>query len=127
MADTQTSTEEKRYSSQGTEDLQWVEERFSNAAHRVARAVEKGFGTYKDEREKSAKNRRDGALVDGFENVAKGISEAVAEVSPAINDVAGVFNSRRTRSGIRTVARFLTLPLSCLYESEKDEEEADKG
>ena len=73
--------------------VQKMEEQLSKAAHRVSKATEKGFATYLEVREQSARNKEDGALVDAFINGAKAYSEAVEMASPAMYDVAKAINS----------------------------------
>lgn len=102
----------RRGSSRNTRRLEDIERRFSKSVHRVTRAVDRGMETYIERRDRSASRRRDGALVDFYENVARGVSVAASEASPAIVDVARAFNTRRSRRQIRRVLNSLPrLPL----------------
>ena len=67
---------------------QQAEEGLAKAAHRISNATRKGFATYLKLRKKSARKKKDGALVDAFLNVAKAQSEAMEEASPAVYDIA---------------------------------------
>lgn len=106
-------TEKKnKKSSRGARRLRDVESRVSKSVHRMTKAVNKGVETYLEARDKSDERRRDGFAVDFFENVAKGVSNTVAEGAPIIHDVAEAFNSRRLRKQIRSaVSTFGNLPL----------------
>ena len=98
----------KRYSS-GTKGAQTFERRISKSAHRVSKAVERGLREYLDERGKSSEKRKDGAVIESYVNIAKGISEGVADASPALTDVAKAINSKRTRKVLRGVMKTITL------------------
>jgi hypothetical protein len=93
------------YSSHGGDRLTDIESRVSKAAHRITRSFDRGVSTYLTERDKSKANRRDGAIVDIFENLSKGVAETVSEVSPVLTDVAEAFNTKNARRQIRRVAR----------------------
>ncbi len=68
----------KRGSSRSARRLEDIEDRASKSLHRVAKAVENGVSTYIDKRDSSARKRRDGALVDFYENAAGGISKTIS-------------------------------------------------
>jgi hypothetical protein len=91
-------------SSRTTRRLKDIEHRVSKAFRRLARAVDHGTSEYIDARDKSADNRSDGALVDFYENVAKGASKTISEASPVLTDVAEAFNTEESRRQFR---RFL--------------------
>ena len=95
----------KRGSSRAARRLEDIEQRVSKAVNRVSRAVNKGVVTYRDERDWSARKRRDGALVDFGDNVSRGVSKAVRKSSPALVDVAKALNTRRLRKRVRKVLR----------------------
>jgi hypothetical protein len=95
----------KRGSSRQTRRLEDLEDRFSKSVHRVSKAVNKGVSTYLDERDRSARKRRDGALVDIYENVATGVSETVADSAPVLTDIAKAFNRRKVRKQFRSFIR----------------------
>jgi hypothetical protein len=103
------SRRKKRGSSRTSRRLEDIEDRFSKSVHRVTKAVNRGVTTYLDKRDRSARKRRDGALVDLYENVATGVSETLADSAPVLTDFAKAVNRRKTR---RQIKRFLrNIPL----------------
>lgn len=99
--DLKSKKRKKRSSSKTTRRVEDIERYFSKAAHRVTKAVNHGVSTYEDDRDASARTRRDGALVDLYENVVRGASVAISEASPATVDVAKAFNTKMARRQIR--------------------------
>lgn len=95
----------KRGSSRAARRLEDIEYDVSKALRRISRAVKHGMDTYVEERDESARRRRDGALVDFFNNVAEGVSRAVAEAAPAIPDISYSFNTGRLRKQLRRTIR----------------------
>jgi hypothetical protein len=95
----------KRGSSRASRRLAGVEKRVSKSARRVAEGVDSGVNRYISRRKRSARKRRDGALVDLCTNVARGTARAVRKSSPALVKVAKIPNSKRLRKGIRRVLR----------------------
>ena len=99
----------KKGSSRTARRLEDIERDVSRALRRVSRAVKHGMDTYVEERDESERRRRDGALVDFYNNVAEGISRAVAEAAPAIPDISYTFNSGRLRKQIRRTLRSIPM------------------
>jgi hypothetical protein len=99
----------KRGSSRSARRLEDIEFRVSKAIRRVSRAVKHGMDTYVDERDESARRRRDGALVDFYCNVAEGVSRAVAESAPILPDISYAFNTRRVRKQLRRTIRSIPM------------------
>jgi hypothetical protein len=97
----------KRGSSRSSRRLEDVENRASKALHRVTKAVNRGVKTYRDKRDRSERKRRDGAIVDWYENASVGIAEAVANSSPVLTDFAKALNTRRRRKQLRRFLRSL--------------------
>ena len=95
----------KRGSSQASRRLEDIEDRVSKSMRRVSKAVNRGVGTYRDKRDKSARKRRDGALLDSYENAAVGVSEALADSSPVLSDIAKAVNTKRLRKRLRKAIR----------------------
>ena len=95
----------KRGSSRAARRLEDIESRASKSVHRITKAVNRGVRTYLDKRDKSERKRRDGAIVDFYENVSVGAAEAIANSSPALTDIAKAWNTRRLRKRIRKVLR----------------------
>src|SRR5271169_5554412 len=94
-------------SSRGARRLKQIEKRVTKATKRVTKAANKGVTNYIEHRDKSAEKRRDGAIVDYYENVSHGVSKALSEASPVLHDAAEALNTRRARKQIRRVARGL--------------------
>jgi hypothetical protein len=90
-----------------TRRLQDIERGVSKAVRRVARATEHGVSEYIDRRDESERKRKDGPLVDLYENVARGVSVAISEAGPAGVDVAKAFNSKKSRRQMRSVLKGL--------------------
>jgi len=100
----------KRGSSRTSRRLEDIENRVSKSLRRVSKAVDRGVKTYRDKRDKSERRRRDGALVDIYENAAVGVSEAISNSSPVLTDIAKAVNTRRRRKDIRRFVRALPVP-----------------
>jgi hypothetical protein len=97
----------KRGSSKSSRRIEDIENRANKAVHRVTKAVNRGVKTYQDQRDRSERRRRDGAIVDWYENASIGIAEAVANSSPILTDFARACNTRARRKQIRRFVRIL--------------------
>lgn len=95
----------KRGSSKAARRLEYYEKRLSKSARRVSRGVKNGVDTYIDNRNRSERKRKDGALVDFCENAAKGIARAISESSPVLTDYSKALNTKRMRKQIRQFLR----------------------
>ena len=95
----------KRGSSKASRRLEDIEKRLSRAVRRVSKGVKNGVDTYIDNRDRSERRRRDGALVDFCENTAKGTARAISESSPVLTDFAKALTTRRLRKRIRQALR----------------------
>src|SRR5919205_848458 len=62
----------KKGSSRTSRRLADFERQFSRAARRISKACKSGWDEYLDQRDKSERRRRDGALADYYVNMAKG-------------------------------------------------------
>ena len=71
----------KRYSSRNSRRLGDIENRATESLNRVAEAVDHGVDEYTKKRNKSEKERKDGALVDFLVNAATGASRTISESS----------------------------------------------
>lgn len=111
-----------RRSSRTSRRLDEVEERLTKSVHRVAKAVDNGVDTYIEARDKSKRERKDGVIVDFYENVSKGVARTVAESAPVLTDFAEAVNSRQVRRGIRAVLRSVPFFWS---DSDKDDDDDD--
>jgi hypothetical protein len=103
--DDEKTVDGKTTSSKSVERFDEIDQRVSKMAHRVTRAMDVGVETYIDRRNKSARDRKDGAYVDLGENLAHGLSKAVAEGAPIIADMGEMLNSRPIRKQLRSVAK----------------------
>lgn len=95
----------KRGSSKAARRLESYEKHLSRAARRVSRGVRNGVDTYIDNRNRSERKRRDGAIVDLCQNLAKGTARAISESSPILTDYARALNTKRCRKQIRQFLR----------------------
>jgi hypothetical protein len=107
-----TVRKKKRTSSKGVRRITQIDRRVSKGVRRVTRALDSGIDTYIERRDKSAENRKDGAVVDFVENVSYGVSKTISKASPILHDIAEAYNTRRLRRQLRQVARtFTSIPL----------------
>ena len=97
----------KRKYSKGLKDVQRMERRATDASHRLARAVADGLSTYRKERNKSSRKKRDGAVVDFIPNAAEGLSKSMRVASRVPVDVAKAVNTKRVRRQMRAVVRMM--------------------
>ena len=100
----------RRGSSKSSRRLIDIENRASKSMRRVSKAVDKGVKTYREQRDKSERKRRDGTIVDSYQNASVGIAEAVANSTPVLTDFAKALNTRRRRKEIRRLVRALPIP-----------------
>jgi hypothetical protein len=107
---TKITRRKKKGSSRSSRRLADIENRATKAIRRVTKAVNRGVTTYRSKRKKSDRRRRDGALVDSYENAAVGVAEAVANSSPVLTDLAKAINTRRRRKSIRRLVRSFPIP-----------------
>lgn len=100
----------RRKCSRELKGVQRLERRASKAAHRVARAVERGMATYRRERDRSAGRKRDGALRDLPLNAAEGMAATVREASRVPVDLVKGLDGRVVVRIARSGARLFILP-----------------
>ena len=127
---------EHEYTS-GLKNFQESERSYSEALQTISGAINKGVDSYLDERDRSAAEKKDGALEDFFINSAKGVSVAAEAGSSAIYDIAksidAYFIPDRTRKdikrSIRSLSRFrfpiIPIPFVVGYNDDDDEEDDD--
>lgn len=94
----------KRYSRELME-IQRIERHLTRSSHRVAKGLEKGFSTYIKRRDRSAKNKRDGAVRDFLLNTGWATTRAFREITPIPYDMAKAMDSRGLRRQLRRVSR----------------------
>jgi len=121
----------------GLKNFQESEKSYSEALQTLSDAIKKGVDSYLEARDKSASEKKDGALEDLFINSAKGVSVALEAGSSAVYDVAksvdSYFISERQRKdlrrSIRSISRFrvpiLPIPLVVGYNDEDEDEDED--
>lgn len=73
--------------SRGLKAPQQIERDASRATERVAQAVADGIAEYRDNRDRSSRRKRDGAIKDVVRNVGRGLSEALDTGSRAPSDL----------------------------------------
>lgn len=96
----------ERYS-EGLEDVQRLEGNLVRVAKRSARAFSKGIDTYEQERDRSAKEKKDGALEDFVHNSAKAASASMKEASEIPVDFTESLSGRSYRKQARKSLRRL--------------------
>jgi hypothetical protein len=94
----------KRYSREYKE-IQRVERHFTRSSHRAAKAMEKGASSYNKRRDKSARRKRDGAVLDFFSNSGWATSKSFREISPIPYDMAKAMDSKSVRRQLRRASR----------------------
>jgi hypothetical protein len=103
---------EPRYT-EGLEDVQRTEGDVMRVAQRSARALSKSLDTYEQERKRSAKEKRDGAIEDFPHNSAKAVSTYMKEMSEVPMDIADSLDTpsyrKRLRDSLRQTSRVIRL------------------
>jgi hypothetical protein len=104
--------DDEKYS-EGLEDVQRLEGNLVRVAKRSARAFSKGIDTYEQERDRSAKDKKDGALEDFVHNSAKAASASMKEASEIPVDLTEALGGRsyrrQARKSLRRVSRTIRL------------------
>src|SRR5258706_8995959 len=102
----------KKYS-EGLEDVQVLEGNMVRIAQRTAKAASKGIDTYEQERQRSAKEKTDGAIEDFFNNSAKATSAYLKEASDIPIDLVESINTesyrKQLRKNLRRTSRLIRL------------------
>jgi ABC-type phosphate transport system auxiliary subunit len=105
-------TNQEKYS-EGLEDVQTLEGNVLRVVKRAAKVVSKGIDTYDNERQKSAKEKTDGAIEDFFQNAAKATSTSLKEASEIPLDVVESLNTesyrKRLRKNLRRSSKLIRL------------------
>jgi len=104
--------EPERYS-RGLKDVQRFEGDAVKIARKSAKAFSKGLDTYEQERSRSAKEKKDGAIEDFMHNSAKAASTYMKETSDIPVDIAESMYTKsyrkRLRRNLRRVSRVIRL------------------
>jgi hypothetical protein len=98
----------KRKYSPGLKELQISERRTAATSSRMMRSITKGFDAYRKASDKSARKKRDGALLDMNRNLAKGLSRSLRETSRIPIDLAKAVDTRGSRRSARRQVRSLS-------------------
>ena len=99
--------------SEGLEDVQVLEGNMLRVAQQAAKAASKGVDTYEQERQRSAKEKTDGAIEDFFNNSAKATSAYLKEASEIPIDMVEAINTesyrKRLRKNLRRTSKLIGL------------------
>jgi hypothetical protein len=102
----------ERYTA-GLKDIQILEGDVIRLAQKATNALAKGIDTYEQERQKSAKEKTDGAVEDFFYNSAKAASKYFKETSDIPLDLAESVNRtsyrKRLRKNLRRASRTIRM------------------
>ena len=105
--------EDQEKYSEGLQDVQELEGNMIRIAQRTAKAASKGLDTYENERQKSAKEKTDGAIEDFFNNSAKATSAFLKEASDIPVDMVESINTesyrKRLRKNLRRSSKIMRL------------------
>jgi hypothetical protein len=93
--------EGKEKYSKGLGDIQRLEEDVLRVSQKAAKALSKSIDTYESERQKSAKEKTDGAVEDFVHNSAKAASTYMKEASDIPIDIAEAVNTDSYRKRLR--------------------------
>jgi hypothetical protein len=85
----------------GLKDVQVFEGNMVKVAQKAAKSLSKGVDTYQQEREKSAREKTDGAIDDFFYNSAKAASASVKEAADIPVDLIESVNKTPMRKRLR--------------------------
>jgi hypothetical protein len=109
VAPPQKKKKKKKYSTGLSRVVQELESGMNKGARKVAKAVRKGLGEYKDRRDDSAGKKKDGALRDLLRNQSKALrkglpiaAKAPAEILDAVADLKPVRRLSNVRKLFRT-------------------------
>ncbi len=93
--------EEAEKYSEGLEDAQRLEGDLLRVARRSTKALSKGMDKYEQERNRSAKEKKDGAIEDFVDNSAKAASSYMKEASEIPVDIAESLGTKSYRKPVR--------------------------
>lgn len=86
--------EDREYSS-GNRDVNYFFDGVVNSADRLARGFSEGVRTYRRRHHQSARDKKDGAARDFFENVSEGLSDGLDIAKEAPRDFTRKVSTRR--------------------------------
>ena len=98
---------------EGFEDVQRMEGDAVHLARRSAKVISKGLDTYDEERKRSAKEKKDGAIEDFVNNSAKALSVSMKEASDIPMDIAEALSTssyqKQLRKNLRRASKTIRL------------------
>ena len=101
----------KRRYSKGLKEIQRMERHLTRSAHRMARATEKGITTYRKLSIKSARQKKDGAILDLIPNSGIAMSRSLRIASTIPYDISKAMdtpqNRKRLKRQLRSISRSL--------------------
>jgi hypothetical protein len=104
-SDKGTDGDGKEKYSKGLEDIQVLEGNLMRIAQRSSKAVSRGIDTYEQERKKSSRAKKDGAIEDFVYNSGKATSAFLKETSELPLDLAEAVNTKSYRKRLRRSLR----------------------
>jgi hypothetical protein len=103
----------KRRYSKGLKEIQRMERHLTRSADRMARATEKGIKTYRKLSTKSARQKKDGAILDFIPNSGIALSRSLRIASTIPYDISQAMdtpqNRKRLKRQLRTISRSLQI------------------
>jgi hypothetical protein len=96
----------KRRYSRGLGDLQRSGRSFNKLSARVVKAIYKGYSTFYEASDKSARKKRDGALRDLAKNLGKAAGKALRASSRLPADWGKMMRTGSARRALRRQTRF---------------------
>jgi hypothetical protein len=93
------------------EEIQEMERHMTRSMHTVARASEKGIRSYRKLSAKSARKKRNGAILDFIPNSGEAMSRSLREASELPSELAQIVNTRQNRRRMRRQLRALSRTL----------------
>jgi len=100
----------RRYS-KGLEEIQRMERHLTRSSQTLARSTEKGITTYRKLSSKSAKRKKDGAILDFIPNSGIAMSRSLREASSFPYELAQAMDTPQNRKRLRRQLRALSRSL----------------
>lgn len=104
----------KRRYSKELEEIQQMERHLTRSTHRMAQAIEQGLAAYRKRSDRSARKKKDGAILNFIPDSAWAMSRALEEASPIPYDIARAMSTKRSRQRLRRQLRMATRTLRTL-------------
>ena len=101
----------KRRYSKDLKELQQAEQHLTRANYRMARAIEKGLGSYRKRSAKSARKKRDGAVRDFMPKSGLAMSRAMGAASSIPYDFARAVSTKRAQKRLKQQLRVVSRSL----------------